>query len=74
MNATSRVCETCLAWANEEELAPEDECELLCVTLGDEIADHLCEEIENAGATRCDCACHPNEKRSFRTATVQTES
>lgn len=63
---TDRVCETCLDWALEEGLAAEDECAILCQTLGDEIADHLCEEIETAGATRCGCACHHREKARLR--------
>ena len=41
------VCEMCLQSAGEEAMAAPDECELLCVTLGSEIGDHLCEEIEN---------------------------
>lgn len=68
----TRVCEMCLDAAAEEALASPDEYELLCVTLGSEIADHLCEEIENEGYTRCKCACHPSEKRDLRDAVVAT--
>lgn len=66
MNANTTVCEMCLESAAEEAMASEDECELLCVMLGSEIGDHLCEEIENDGATRCRCACHPAAKQALR--------
>lgn len=67
---TPSVCETCLDWALEEGLASADECELLCQTLGDEIADHLCEEIETAGLTPCGCACHHAQKLVLRSQKV----
>jgi len=60
------VCESCIDWALEEGLAAQDECELLCRTLGDEISDHLCEEIETAGLTACGCACHHEQKTALR--------
>lgn len=66
MNANTGVCEMCLQSAAEEAMAPEDECELLCVTLGSEIGDHMCEEIENEGATRCKCSCHVAAKQLLR--------
>ena len=68
---TNSVCETCLDWAMEEGLAAPDECELLCRTLGEEIADHLCEEIEVAGSPACGCACHPAVKRQLRAGKVR---
>lgn len=64
--STTSVCESCLEWALEEGLAAEDECELLCQTLGDEISDHLCEEIETAGTNTCGCACHHEQKLALR--------
>ena len=66
MDRKDRVCEMCLQWAAEEAMAEEDECELLCVTLGSEIGDHLCEEIENDGETRCRCSCHESAKQVLR--------
>jgi hypothetical protein len=68
LNANARVCEMCLQSAAEEAMAAEDECELLCITLGSEIGDHLCEEIESDGATRCGCSCHESAKRLLRGA------
>jgi hypothetical protein len=70
VNANARVCEMCLASAAEEAMAAEDECELLCVTLGSEIGDHLCEEIENDGDTRCGCSCHQPQKHMLRGARI----
>jgi hypothetical protein len=66
LNAKIRVCEMCLQAGSEEAMAPKDECELLCVMFGDEIGDHLCEEIENDGATRCSCTCHESAKQALR--------
>ncbi len=68
LNATIRVCEMCLQSAAEEAMAAEDECELLCITLGSEIGDHLCEEIKSDGGTRCACLCHESMKRLLRGA------
>jgi len=53
----------------EEAIAAEDEVELLCVSFGADIGDHLCEEIEHEGATRCGCACHEDAKRVLRLST-----
>ncbi len=72
LNASLDVCEMCLQAASEEALAEIDECELLCVTLGSEIGDHLCEEIENEGATCCRCSCHRSAKNRLR-GTALTE-
>lgn len=68
MNRTTRVCDDCLQSAADEALAPIEECDLICLELGSEIADHLCEEIELDGAIRCDCACHRAVKRTLRVA------
>lgn len=66
MNENIRVCEMCLEAGSEEAMAPKEDCELLCVMFGYEIADHLCEEIENDGATRCSCTCHEDAKGALR--------
>ncbi len=70
METETAVCEMCLDAAAEEALATEDERELLCITLGADIADHLCEEIESDGWTRCGCACHGPEKQARRGETA----
>jgi hypothetical protein len=66
MDQQPRVCESCLDAAAEEALASPEDCELLCLTLGSDIADHLCEEIELAGALRCSCLCHGRAKAQLR--------
>ncbi len=68
MSQTTHVCDDCLQSAADEALAPIEECGLLCLELGGEIADHLCEEIELDGAIRCDCVCHQAVKRKLRSA------
>lgn len=70
VHSNMSVCEMCLQSAEEEAMAEPDECELLCVTLGSEIGDHLCEEIENDDQTRCRCACHESVKRVMRGHTL----
>lgn len=69
MNADIEVCETCQLAASEEGMAAPDEVELLCLELGGEIADHLCEEIELQGQQRCGCGCHQPAKDTLRHAT-----
>lgn len=66
MNGNARVCEMCLEAASEEAMAEASEYELLCVTLGSEIGDHLCEEIEIEGVTRCRCSCQESTKVALR--------
>lgn len=50
------VCDLCLS-AAEEEGAEEDIAAEVMVTLGADVADHLCEEVESDGEIRCACAC-----------------
>lgn len=66
LNSNARVCDLCLDAATEELLAAADERELLCIMFGSEIGDHLCEEIETDGVTRCSCSCHEPEKQALR--------
>lgn len=74
MNTEVYVCDDCLQSAAEEALAPIEECELLCIELGSEIADHLCEEIELNGEIRCDCACHQSVKQTLRQTVARRAS
>jgi hypothetical protein len=66
MNANQRVCDSRLSWAEDEELIPQGDCDFVCRTLGADISDHLCEEIESFGHTTCGCACHPTGKQRLR--------
>lgn len=68
MSQTTRVCDDCLQSAGDEIGEPSEECIIICLELGSEISDHLCEEIESDGAARCDCACHKAVKRRLRLA------
>ena len=62
-------CESCISEISDEiEYPGLDETSQLnaLVEWGDEIADHLCDEIETAGEVRCDCSCKPTAKASLR--------
>lgn len=70
MNEDTRVCETCLDAAAEEGLAREHEAAMFCTELGSELSDHLCEEIELSGETRCMCTCHEPAKQALRRESI----
>jgi len=74
MERQPRVCESCLDAASEEALAAPEDCELLCLTLGSDIADHPCDEIELAGTVRCSCLCHSRAKAQLRQAVREGSS
>lgn len=57
-------CEFCIEIAQEE--GAEGEEVLFLTLMGAEIADHLCEEIEDDGYTHCDCSCKPILKIRLR--------
>ena len=61
------ICDLCLE-ALEEELGEtdKDEVEFMACSLGADIPDHCCEEIETDGAVVCECGCSPTEKASLR--------
>ena len=57
----TKVCDTCVNAAADEVGGPGEEMELyteVCLMLGADIADHLCDETESDGGVRCDCPCH----------------
>ncbi len=66
MNQNVRVCDSCLDAAADEGLARDHEAAMFCIELGDELADHLCEEIECDGIARCSCSCHESAKQALR--------
>ena len=57
----AKVCESCLEVA-EEEGAEEEEASMLMRTMGADVADHLCDQIESDGDVQCACACHPRKR------------
>lgn len=71
MNVNTRVCDSCIDTAADEGLDRNDEAANFCVEWGSELADHLCEEIELSGETRCNCGCHPLEKQRLRALTAK---
>ena len=67
------VCESCLDAADETEFSgatafmlDEDEKILIMREFGNEVADHLCDEIESDGDIRCGCGCKRKGKRQLR--------
>lgn len=66
MNKMTTVCDRCLQSAAEESGGQPADCTLACTASGDDLADHVCEEIESEGVTKCACACHAWEKRDLR--------
>lgn len=67
------ICDSCYLALQEEGFEPEDDAEVEAVasTMGEEIADHLCEEIEepevwHEDGQTCACSCHPRTKARLR--------
>ena len=57
-------CDLCLDAAQDEGASGFEE-EALDL-IGEDIADHLCEEIETQGEVECSCPCKPAEKKRLR--------
>lgn len=72
MEQIMNVCGTCLQSAADEMRERPEDCTLVCTAFGEDLADHLCEEIENEGGDRCACACHAWEKRDLRDDSLLT--
>ena len=62
-------CDSCIEAAGDEGARGFEEDALML--MGDDIADHLCDEIEEGGAVHCDCPCKPGAKRRLRAAVPQ---
>ncbi len=58
-------CESCLEAAIEEGAGDDIAAECLAL-MGEDIADHLCDEIETDGEVICGCPCKPGAKRRLR--------
>ena len=56
------ICDSCFM-AAEDEGVPEGEEEMVMMSMGGELADHLCDQIESDGAIKCACSCHPRKRR-----------
>ena len=57
--ATTHVCDECLTAVNDEAIGEPltgEEQATIAQGLGDNIADHRCEQFD--GGDRCDCACY----------------
>ncbi len=63
----AKPCESCLE-AVIEEGAGEDIAEECLDLMGEDIADHLCDEIETEGEVVCGCPCKRVEKKRLRQA------
>lgn len=63
------ICEACIAAYEEEGLDTSDPQALeIAAFLGEDLPDHFCDEIEEGGSQRCNCACHSAEKKKRRQA------
>ena len=62
------ICESCLAAYEDEGMDLDDEflVEMIAASLGADIADHFCDEIEDEEADPCDCACKMDAKKRQR--------
>ncbi len=67
--AGQRPCDSCYDAASEEGTGyglDSDDLQELMGVFGDELADHLCDEIETEGEIRCGCDCKGASKRKLR--------
>jgi len=62
------VCDDCVNKAYDQGVEGYDEQVSTMMSIGAELPDHLCEELELDGEIRCDCGCHGREKQRLRTA------
>jgi hypothetical protein len=60
------VCDYCLEEAFDMGASDIQEAVGAMQELGDDLPDHLCDEIEQAGLTRCACACKGDSKKRIR--------
>lgn len=70
-----QVCDDCLNCAYDNAPVSNHELQIRTATqLGDILEDHLCEEIETNGETRCDCACKRAKKKLIRDRKLREEN
>lgn len=66
----TKPCESCLE-AVIEEGAGDDIAEECLELMGEDIADHLCDEVETEGEVVCGCPCKPRDKLELRQSIPQ---
>lgn len=64
------LCDSCLEVALDNG-ASSDIAEEVLTLMGEDIADHICDEIEEDGVVHCDCACKPEAKLQLRQSIPQ---
>ncbi|KKM88669.1 hypothetical protein LCGC14_1256400 [marine sediment metagenome] len=68
----TKPCESCVE-AVIDDGADEDIAEEALDLMGEDIADHLCDEIETQGEVECSCPCKRAAKRRLRQAAFRKE-
>ncbi len=68
----AKPCESCIDAAIEEGAGDDIAAECLAL-MGEDIADHLCDEIETEGEVVCGCPCKRAAKRRLRQAAFREE-
>ncbi len=61
----AKPCESCIDAAIEEGAGDDIAAECLAL-MGEDIADHLCDEIETEGEVVCGCPCKASAKKEIR--------
>ena len=56
------ICDSCFMVAEDVGVPPGEE-ERVMMSLGGEVADHLCDQIESNGDIKCACSCHMRKER-----------
>jgi hypothetical protein len=60
------VCELCIGSCMNSEECSEGTAYDLCLEMGEELDDHMCETtMEMGGATTCECSCNIQAKRGL---------
>jgi len=55
--ASDEVCDSCCDVAYDDGITGWDEQQMIMRELGNELADHLCDQRESDGEIRCACLC-----------------
>jgi hypothetical protein len=58
-----RVCDSCLAWAREDGIPDQKSQAFLMMEMGSEVADHLCDQVEDPNLPyKCLCGCRSSRR------------
>ena len=52
-----QVCDYCVNVAYDQGIQGYEEQATIMITMGSEVEDHLCDEVETVGEVRCACDC-----------------